>query len=312
MKRNWNWSVIWTAVSALGTCCTVAVAVWIGYNANRIAEDSKETNKRSFASMEEFNKTQRDIMNANLTKMLNDMLCTDKMCYYREILDSFGMFFYVLTDKTDKELAVIAGIPFDDVYITNSAFQVKYDIKNAEDVPIIRDILVEFNNKKSQEWGISCVQDAHNRLYKEILICEGTIYSLYGPKEEKKVKDDFAKFIRPYFYDCEFIIDCMGHLPASERDYHRKRFHYYYANEEKNAENLLKKREEKRDMLKNLIVRLKKNRDTKGVEDWQRYIKFMARNDKGGKKDAALATEEESEDNAAVKTEKKAKASQGK
>lgn len=312
MKKNWNWGVIWTAVSALATCCTVGVAVWIGYNANRIAEDSKETNKRSFASMEEFNKTQRAVMNANLTKMLNDMLCSDKMRYYREIMRSFSTFFYVLTDKTDKELEVIAGIPFDDVRMTDYAFRVKYDIKNADDVPIIKNVLAEFSNNKSQEWMISCVQDAYNRLYEQILICEGSIYSLYGPKEEKKVRDDFAKFIRPYFYDCEFIIDCMDHLPASGGDEHRKRFHYYYVNEEKNAENLLKRRVEKRDVLKDLIVRLKKNRDTEGVESWQRYIKFMERNDKGGKKGAALAAEEKPMDKPATKRGKKTKVSQSK
>ncbi len=285
MEKKWNWGVFWTAVSAVATSLAVGVAVWIGHTANEVAKQGREIAEKSFSSMERMNKTQRQIMSANTTKMLNDTLYTDKMHHCRNVMRVFGLFFYVMADKTDKELALISSIPFGDVVMFDHAFRQKYGIKNDDELAVIKSFLSEFYNEKSQEFGISCAQEACSCLYDGILVFEGLLYSLYDKEEEEDRKELFEKGMMHYFYDHEYIIDCMRHMPNSGCDEDRRRFHYHYENEEQNAKALLKKREEHRQLLKGTVSRYRREHNDQGAEYWQKHVKFMDRNDKGGKKD---------------------------
>lgn len=314
MEKKWNWCAIWAGVAAIATICAVGVAAWIGYNANRIAEESKKTNDNSLASMEAFNEVQRGVMGANIQKMRYEIMNSEKMLYCEEILRNFCLKFYVMSDKSDDELEMISSILFSNLKVKEDEFTKICEVYDRNELLVLVSFLKNFDNEKSQRLGVLSVGDAFE-YYCDSINTFGDILSELGCKHEEVADrlSGYAERIHPCF------LSCADHfLPLYRREGHRKAFPRYFKNLEQLHQDMLKERDEERDYIKKMVKRLKKIPNTDNFIYWNAYLNFINKNDKRGKKDPYPAAEMKEEnapaagkkekpaDKPAVKTGKKA------
>lgn len=304
MNKARNWSQIWEGVSAIATLLAVLVALWIGYKSNQTAERATEIannalvfSKDASDSMEKFNEVQLKINALHFLKTMNDMFETEKMYYCREILGSYVLFFYLMSDKTDQELYDIAKIPFVVWKDSGHLLSQGYKLKDDDELLIVKNFLERYDNKKSQEFNFSNVQDAMNYLHSVSLLC-GEMFSglgLQGEEWENRMRVPFDNID-------ELLIDCLDHAAIYDQKYYRKRFPHYFKNEEKIHQELLERRGHVRNQVRKLLERKKIQQGAVPDFDFIKvYSRFIDKNDRGGKKGPAPAAEDESVDNATAK-----------
>lgn len=303
MEKKWNWCAIWAGVAAIATTCAVGVAAWIGYNANeiakqgkqlaedtlkvsqisaKIAEESKKVSDRSLTSMEEFNKVQMGMMEANAIKMQYDIMNSEKVIYCEEILRRFCREFYVLSDKSDAELRNLGLIEFRHGLFEKNEFAQRYGIYDCDERIVLADFLGHFNSAKSERLGIYSVADAFYYYCNAIRTFGVMLYKLGGnEKEVEASQESLLQRIHPCF------LSCADHslLPLGEREGQRKLFLRYFENLEQIHQGMLNEREKERDYIKKMVKRLKKSPDTQNFVYWNAYLNFINKNDKRGKKD---------------------------
>lgn len=304
MEKKWNWCAIWAGVAAVATICAVGVAAWIGYNANRIAEESKKTNDRSFASVEEFNKVQKCVMSGNIVKMKYEMMNSEKMLYCEEILRRFCQEFYVMSDMSDSELCNIGSILFHHLEFEENEFTQRYGINDRDERIVLADFLLNYNNEKSKRLGIYNIEDTFHYYCDTINAFGAMLHELgYNDEEIEKSQGSFLQRIHPCF------LSCADHflLSLQDRETQRKWYPHYFKNLEQLHQNMLKERDGRRDYIKKVVKRLKKDPNTDNFIYWNAYLNFINKNDKRGKKDPYPAAEMKEENApAAGKKEKPA------
>ena len=302
MERKRDWGTIWTAVAALATCGTLIAAVWVGYKSNQTAERATEIadkalvlSKDASASMEKFNEGQLKINALHFLKTMNDLFETEKMYYCKEILKSYVLFFYSMSDKTDQELYDISKIPFVIWKDGGDLLRQGHNLKDDDELLIIKNFLEKYDNKKSQEFNFSNVQDALKYLHSVSLLYGGMLSGLgvQGEEWENRMRVPFDSID-------ELLIDCLDHTAIYDQKYYRNRFPDYFKNEEKIHQALLKRRGYVRNQVRELLERMEIQQGVVPDSDFiKAYSRFIDKNDRGGKKGIG-PTEGKTEDGPAV------------
>lgn len=287
MNKPRNWSQIWEGVSAIATLLAVLAALWIGYKSNQTAERATEIadkalvlSKDASDSMEKFNEVQLKINALHFLKTMNDLFETEKMYYCKDILKSYVLFFYLMSDKTDQESYDIARIPFVTWKDSGHLLRQGYNLKDDDELLIIKNFLENYDNKRSQEFNFSNVQDALKYLHSVSLLCGGMLSGLgvQGEEWENRMRVPFDNID-------ELLIDCLDHTAIYDQKYYRNRFPHYFKNEEKIHQALLKRRGYVRNQVRELLERMEIQQGVVPDSDFiKAYSRFIDKNDRGGKK----------------------------
>lgn len=282
MEKKRDWNVIWMAVAAVATVGAVIIAGWIGVNANRIADESKQLNERSLSSMEKFNSIQQEVMNADVVKMRYDLLNSEKFLYCQEILGRYCHEFYVMSDKSDAELRDITFIQFHHCELTDNEFCQRYGIKDCDEMVVLQDFMISYDNEKSARLGIRTVSDAFDYYCDTINVFGDMLNELgYDVEQVEHMQVSCMDHVNRWF------LYCADHLAwgIDAREHQRKSFPCYFKASEDANKQMIELRNERRKVIQETVKRLKKVPNSPTLIYWQSYLNFINKNDKKGKKD---------------------------
>lgn len=281
MEKKRDWNVIWMAVAAVATVGAVIIAGWIGVNANRIADQSKQLNERSLSSMEKFNSIQQEVMNAEVVKMRYDLLSSEKFLYCQEILGKYCHEFYVMSDKSDAELRDITFIQFHHCGLTDNEFCQRYGIKDRDEMVVLQEFMISYYNEKSARLGIRTVSDAFDYYCDTINVFGDMLNELgYDVEQVEHMQVSCMDHVNRWF------LSCADHLlwGIDAREHQRKSFPYYFKASEEYHQQMLEERNERRKVIQETVKRLKKVPNSPTLIYWQSYLNFINKNDKRERK----------------------------
>ena len=280
MKNKRDWATIWTSVSALATGGAVIAAIWIGYNANRIAEESKNISNNAFSSLENFNNLQLKMNIIHFNKTMYDLFENEKMNYCKEIINSYLILFYLMSDKTNKEMHDISKLSFSS-NISNSILFQEYKITDDDEIIVIKKFLEQFyNNKKSKEFNFSCARDAliyfanSTSLYGEFL----TFLGLQGQEWENQMTQKIND-------KDELTLSCLSHSLIFTSDELSTKYPIYLKKEKQRRQELIERRTRVQNQIQGAIKDLNKSNESKEILNYlYSYLEFIKNNDKKGQK----------------------------